>query len=88
MVDKALARRREAAPRSVIMRTQSRLLAHNRHYRRVRPSPCRRAFMFQLVRCVIPGQLGDRARALFVSVGRSVILKEREAAVRSGIHTH
>ncbi len=42
----------------------------------IRSTPRRRSLMFQLMRRIIPGQLGDRAAALFVTVGLPVVLEK------------
>ena len=44
--------------------------------------------MAQLLRGIIPMEMGNAALAFFVSVGLAVILVEREVAVRPGIDTH
>src|SRR3954471_23946549 len=54
--------------------------------RAIRAAPCGGAVVLQLVARVIPTQLGERAAALFVCVGRAVVGKQGEVRICARVY--
>jgi len=64
------------------------LFAYIRDYRAIRSSPCRRAFVLQLMPGIIPRQLGDRASTRLVCVRLTVILEDGKRSIHPRIDAH
>src|ERR1700733_3220529 len=64
------------------------LASNNLQKRVVRPRPCLRTLTGQPAGCIGPVEAGNLALTLFVSIGLTVVLIQRKAAVRAWINTY